>query len=136
MSYKSKLSAFITFLAFAQAVSCQEDILVDNQVQFERLFSYDAPTGSRYAQGMDILNGDVFQGFSDGTIDVISMSKNCVVQTLGPIYDEKGKILHMNDISFRMMEDKPILIVPGNGINSNNWSLMCPLTMKISIIWI
>lgn len=103
----------------ALIVSCQGNLSPEeDKILFERVFQYEEPTKARYAQGMDISNGYVFQGYSDGTIDVINLSTKTIEQTLGPLIDGNNNILHMNDLSFVEKDEQLLLLVPGNSINS------------------
>lgn len=113
----------ILFFCFSlQTLSCQttvfiEDAVEENGAAFERLFSYEPPTNIRYAQGMDILDGYFFQGYSDGTIDVLNINSGIILQTLGPLKDESNKLIHMNDLTFRKEGNHEYLIIPTNKIN-------------------
>ncbi len=88
-------------------------------MEFEFLISFDSPTQLRYAQGMEILDGRVFQAFSDGTIDVFELGTGQLMQILGPLFNEDGECLHMNDLTFKRSNEGILLIVSGNKINSN-----------------
>lgn len=108
----------VIFILVANFTTCC-NASIGEECYIESLFRYDLPTDYRYAQGMDIINGRVFQAFSDGTIEVIDIVTRKKMQTIGPLCDEGGKALHMNDISFRREDDVTYMITSGNRINSN-----------------
>lgn len=112
-------SLYLCFL-FATLACQTQAVEVDNNKDklFELLLSYSLPSDTRYAQGLDILNGNVFQAFSDGTIDIYELSSRSLLQTVGPFKNEKGKILHMNDITFRTDNKDTLLIIPNNVVNT------------------
>lgn len=89
----------------------------DDNIRFEKVYSYLYPTSAKYAQGMDIIDGCAFQAYSDGTIDVIDLDSKSLIQSLGPLLNENGKVLHMNDLSFLKVNEQKLLIIPGNSIN-------------------
>lgn len=100
-------------------ISCNEELDVEIvNPHIEKLIAYSLPTTERYAQGMDIIDGCFFQAYSDGTIDVISLETKAKLQTIESLLDENGKVLHMNDISFRDEDGQHTLVIPGNDINS------------------
>lgn len=112
---------FIVFLTY----SCEVESIVnegkdypESKQEFELLVSYASPTDIKYAQGMDIFDGHVFQSYSDGTIDIIDLESCSFVQTIGPLYDEDGTtVLHMNDLSIVSKENISWLIIPSNVVN-------------------
>ena len=108
-------------LFFFLAISCNMGELIDNDADFSstfiKLISYPEPTNQKYSQGMDILNGYVFQAYSDGTIDIININTMTLIQSIGPLLNENNKILHMNDLSFVKINNEQFLLIPGNSIN-------------------
>lgn len=116
--YIKGILTFMSILLISNFAMCCESSL-DEEISFEPLFRYDLPTNLRYAQGMDIYDGCVFQAFSDGTIDVFDLGTGNKIQTLGPLLDEEGMVLHMNDLTFLQSDGSTCLITSGNRINTN-----------------
>lgn len=120
MCEKRTIIAALVLVAYILSfISCDAECLVEVKPEYDKLFSYPVPTKERYAQGLEILNGDVFQAYSDGTIDIYDLKSGHLKQTIGPLIDEKGIYLHMNDLTFRNYKGSSFLIVPGNDINSS-----------------
>jgi len=117
---KHKFLGFILIVIISLEGSCSEnnDSHEDEGPIIEKIISYNQPNSKRYAQGLEIYGGFVFQAFSDGTIDIYDLTSNNLIQTLGPLVDEKGIALHMNDLAFANIDNDLCLIVSGNSASS------------------
>ncbi len=98
--------------------SCQIEAKIAPAFNIEKVISYDAPTEARYSQGMDIYNGYVFQGYSDGTVDVYDIHQRLFIQTIKLPKDENGYNRHCNDLFIQQIESNLVMWIPSNYLNS------------------
>ena len=112
----------MVFLILPFIAACQVDMHSSEadtvKYSIERIINYNTPTEERYAQGMDIFEGNVFQAFSDGTIDIYDITTGAMIQTLSLPCEISGNRYHLNNIYIDSLHNEITLWIPSNKASS------------------